>query len=81
MGFGWSGVMLDLAAAFPGGFKGCITIAQRVDTGGMVQKIVTFDTGSVPLFAWWMIVPTASGDLPVHFMFASDVEEAMQLLR
>ena len=81
MGVDWSEAIDPLAAAFSGGFKGCTTIAQRVETGGMVQEIVTFDTGSVPLFAYWMIIPTASGDLPVHFMFASDVEEAMQLLR
>ena len=49
----------NLAGFVPDGFESCRTIAQRVDTGGMVQEVTTFniDGESFPFSVYLLAFP------------------------
>lgn len=60
------GGVMQLSAAFPNGFESCQTIVQRVDVGGMVQEITTFNVaGQTRPIAVYMLGAPVRGDIQI----------------
>lgn len=72
-----------LSALAPDGFDGCTTIAQRVDTGGMVQEITLFDLpGDQGPLSLYMAAGPVEGELTVLlFSFNGKLSVILDKLR
>lgn len=73
--------MGQIGSIFADGFDGCTTIAQRVDTGGMVQNLVVFHGKPGPLFGYWMGMPDGDGYRVLSFNINTDLDKVMSLMR
>lgn len=70
-----------LARIFSQSFDTCSTIAQRIDTGGMIQNVVTFKRGNDYLFAYWLISREGNRFQILNFNVNTDLVEVMSSLR
>ena len=71
----------SIAEIFGDGFDGCATVAQRSDTGGMVQNVVIFNGKPGPLFGYWLSIPTEDGYRLLSFTIHTDLGQVMSSLR
>lgn len=73
----------SLREAFPNGFVSCQTVVQRVDMGGMVQEITTFNIRGIqaPMAIYLMALPTR-GALEISFVtFDTTMSAVLDQLR
>ena len=73
--------MHQVQGLFEEGFEGCTTIAQRRETGGMVQEIVVFHGKPGPLFGYWMGMVEGEDARILRFAINTDIDEVMSFLR
>ncbi|MFT4151487.1 MAG: hypothetical protein QM656_14905 [Paracoccaceae bacterium] len=73
--------MAGIEQIFKDGFDGCTTIAQRVDTGGMVQHIVVFHGKAGPLFGYWLAMNRGEGAQILRFNINTDIDAVMAALK
>lgn len=69
--------MNSVAQIFADGFDGCTTIAQRTDTGGMVQNVVVFDGKPGPLFGYWLAMSQNGKFRLLSFNIDTDLDAVM----
>lgn len=57
-----------LTELFPDGFIGCRVVAQRVDIGGMIQEVITFETkANFPMSLYLLAIPMR-GQLEITYL-------------
>jgi hypothetical protein len=71
----------QVAQVFTEGFEGCTTIAQRFDTGGMVQNVVVYHGKVGPLFGYWQFYAKDGGFALLTFNLNTDITAIMADLR
>lgn len=72
--------MQKIAALFAAGFDGCTTIAQRRDTGGLVQSVIVFHGKVGPLFMYWRSATYEGKFVLLSFSLNTDMDSVMDKL-
>jgi hypothetical protein len=76
-----TGEMTEVAEIYAEGFDGCVTFAQRVDQGGMVQNLVMFEGKTAPLYLYWLAVKEGEREVLMSLQFSTDLDDVMAKLR
>lgn len=73
----------QIKGLFPNGFESCQTIVQRVETGGMVQEVTTFNiqNNDIPLALYLLAIPTRGEMIVVQFQFHTTLSQVFDELR
>ena len=70
-----------LIVGAPKGFKSCTTILQRIETGGMVQEIVLFDTGGTPVSLYLMGAEMSGRMHVLSFRYSTSIGDVLGTVR
>ncbi|WP_299294598.1 hypothetical protein [uncultured Tateyamaria sp.] len=73
----------SLEGLFPNGFESCQTVVQRIDVGGMVQEISTFNIKGLkgPMSVYLLALPTR-GSLEISYVtFDTTMSKVLNELR
>ncbi len=73
----------QLEEIVPRGFDSCATILQRVERGGMVQEIATFNVrgGAFPVAVYFLAIPIRDDMGIALFNFNTTLEEVLDSIR
>lgn len=67
----------QIAQVFAEGFEGCTTVAQRRDTGGLVQSVVVYRGKVGPLFGYWQSYQKDGAFALLTFNLNTDIDAVM----